>query len=92
MSHVLICTIYGIYDKSGFKVVFHSRMNFFPFSWTQIVLLHYIDHQVTMLWTSKSENCGTSLKKDISKRQRPTKACTLYETKLNTTYNDDAMS
>ena len=26
---------------------------------------------VTMLWTFNSENCGTSLKKDISKSKRP---------------------
>ena len=26
---------------------------------------------VTMLWTSNSENSGTSLKKDISKSKRP---------------------
>ena len=26
---------------------------------------------VTILWTSNSENCGSSLKKDISKSKRP---------------------
>ena len=63
-------------------VVFYSRMKFFSFSCTATVLLHYIDHHVsilitplidtvamaTMLWTS---NSGTSFKKDISKTKRP---------------------
>ena len=68
------------------KTVGLSRMNFFSFSWTEIVFaqLHkpssnkinytfdwHAVAMVTMLWTSNSESCGISLKKDISKSQRP---------------------
>ena len=74
------------FRKVPVKVVFHSRMNFFSFSWTEIVFapLHkpssnninynFDWHTVameTMLWTSTSEKRCTSLKKDISKSKRP---------------------
>ena len=66
-------------------MVVHSRMIFFLLVGQKLFLLHYINHQVTilitplidtvamvtMLWTSTGEKWCTSLKKDISKSKRP---------------------
>jgi len=55
------------------KVVFHSRMDFFSFSWTEIVFapLHKPSSNNINYALISSEKWCTSLKKDISKSKRP---------------------
>ena len=51
MMAVMMITMMLIIIIKELKVVFHSRMNFFLLVGKKLFLLHYINHQVTILFT-----------------------------------------